>query len=606
MATHWGSVTNNTSKFGAYIVITEVANSMNIEKNTTKVKVDFHITRSYWGWIAGSAQSGSIVIDGTSFPFTYKPNWAAGTSGDVVIASFTKEVTHSTDGSYKCSASATWNTSGTYSCGTASASGSLTLTTIPRASTPYCPDFNIGASTIINISRASSSFTHTLKYTFGNLSETIAEKTSEVNIGWQAPTDFFAEIPNAQKGTGTITCQTYNGNTLIGTKTTNFTAFVVDSEPEVEAEILDILENTLNITGDKTKLVRYVSTAEVKVTAESKNSATIASYKIKNGSKTLENKISTFEEVETGTFEITVTDSRGFSTVITKEVEIYEYIKPVYIDIELDRPSEDSTEMTANIIGQWFNGKIGNTTNTLTAQFQYSEDNEKTWSEWQNIILDANENTFSFSGSLGLNFNPEKNIVFNFAVQDMFVLYSTPAEHGKGTPYYIAKENNFTFNVHFGVNGNLDINGNIKQNGKTITSSAVTYAVESFIPDYDNVYKPIPFSKIIAGTGNYKECFSNNNGVITIGKNVYAIKLSAFVSCNPNAAGLTSIVNIYKNGVSYDYIFATSGYTAWMNEPLVVPPCLIEVEEGDIIELRVYDNGTHIRTNQTIITLETI
>lgn len=434
MATHWGSVTSNTSKFGAYIVITEVANSMNIEKNTTNVKVDFHITRSYWGWISNRAFSGNVVINGVSNAFTYSPNWAAGSSGDEIIASFTIPVEHNTDGSKWCEASATWWTDGSYSCGTASASGGLTLTTIPRASTPYCPDFNIGASTIINISRASSSFTHTLKYTFGDLSETIVEKTSEVNIGWQAPTDFFAEIPDAQKGTGTITCQTYNGNTLIGTKTTNFTAFVVDSEPEVDAEILDILEKTLNITGDNKKLVRNVSTAEVKVTAEAKNSATIASYKIKNGSKTLIEAISTFEEVETATFEITVTDSRGFFTTLTKEVEIYEYINPVYIDILLDRPSTDSSEITAEIIGQWFNGVIGNTANTLVAKYQYSEDDGTTWSEWKNLALTADGNTFSFNGSLGTEFNSEKTILFNFTLQDMFKSGVGAGELGKGIP----------------------------------------------------------------------------------------------------------------------------------------------------------------------------
>ena len=436
MATHWGSVTSNTSKYGAYIVITEVANSMNIEKNTTKVKVDFHITRSNWGWITSNSYGGNVVIDGTTYQFSYTPNWASGSSGDVVIASFTKEVGHNDDGSKWCNASATWWASGTYSCGTATASGGLTLTTIPRASTPYCPDFNIGADTIINISRASINFTHTLKYTFGGLSGTIVEKTSDINIGWKAPTDFFAEIPNAQKGTGTITCQTYNGNTLIGTKTTNFTAFVVDSEPELDAEILDILEKTLNITGNNKKLVRNVSTAEVKVTAEAKNSATIESYKIKNGSKTLTESTCIFEEVESAIFEITVTDSRGFSTTIPKEVEIYEYINPVYTNILLDRPSTDSSEITAEIIGQWFNGVIGNTSNTLVAKYQYSEDDGKTWSAWKTLTLTADGNTFSFNGSLGTEFNSEKTILFNFTLQDMFKSGVGAGELGKGIPLF--------------------------------------------------------------------------------------------------------------------------------------------------------------------------
>ena len=62
MATYNGSVTNNTSKYGVYLEVTE--SDVSIPNNTSKVTVKLHITRSYWGWIAGSAQSGSIIIDG--------------------------------------------------------------------------------------------------------------------------------------------------------------------------------------------------------------------------------------------------------------------------------------------------------------------------------------------------------------------------------------------------------------------------------------------------------------------------------------------------------------------------------------------------------------
>ena len=72
----------------------------------------------------------------------------------------------------------------------------MTLTTIPRASSVTCADGNIGSSTTININRASSNFTHTLKYSFGTLSGTIVTKTSETSIGWTIPTSFYAQIPN--------------------------------------------------------------------------------------------------------------------------------------------------------------------------------------------------------------------------------------------------------------------------------------------------------------------------------------------------------------------------------------------------------------------------
>ena len=47
-------------------------------------------------------------------------------------------------------------------------------------------------------------------------------KTSDISYGWEVPTSFYDEIPNNSYGVCTITCKTYSGNTLIGTKTTTF------------------------------------------------------------------------------------------------------------------------------------------------------------------------------------------------------------------------------------------------------------------------------------------------------------------------------------------------------------------------------------------------
>src|SRR5699024_1060713 len=102
--------------------------------------------------------------------------------------------------------------------------GTWTLTAIPRASSVSAINGDIGSATIITISRASAAFTHTVTYKFGSLTGTIAAKTGETTLSWQVPESFYGEIPNARSGTVTLTCQTYSGNTLIGTKTAAFRA----------------------------------------------------------------------------------------------------------------------------------------------------------------------------------------------------------------------------------------------------------------------------------------------------------------------------------------------------------------------------------------------
>lgn len=154
MAKYEGSVTNNKSCYSCYIEATE--SNINNETNTSLVTVKFHIVRANWGWETSVKYSGSIVIDGTTYSFSYTPNWPYASSGDVTIATKSKTVTHNTDGSKSCAVSATWDTSGTYSCGTAKASGTLKLTDIPRyVELIEAPNFNLGDSETIQYSNPS-------------------------------------------------------------------------------------------------------------------------------------------------------------------------------------------------------------------------------------------------------------------------------------------------------------------------------------------------------------------------------------------------------------------------------------------------------------------
>ena len=137
-----------------------------------------------------------------------------------------------------------------------------------------------GSATTININRASSSFTHTIRYSFSGLTGTIATKTSSTSIGWTIPTSFYAKIPNSKSGMVTINCQTFNGNTSIGTSSTTANVFVINSEPTITATIEDVNSATVALTGDSNKIVRYMSNAKVDITATAKNSATISSRKV--------------------------------------------------------------------------------------------------------------------------------------------------------------------------------------------------------------------------------------------------------------------------------------------------------------------------------------
>jgi hypothetical protein len=49
----------------------------------------------------------------------------------------------------------------------------------------------------VTISRASSSFTHTVAYTFGSSTTTVATKTTSTSVSFTPPVSLASQIPNA-------------------------------------------------------------------------------------------------------------------------------------------------------------------------------------------------------------------------------------------------------------------------------------------------------------------------------------------------------------------------------------------------------------------------
>lgn len=475
MAIHKGSVTANTSKYGAYISIYEVTNSVDIANNTSKVTVELHITRSNWGWQTSNSYSGSITIDGQTRSFSYSPNWSYSSSGDVIVGSFTATVKHNDDGAKWCNGSATWNTSGTYSCGTASASGGVTLTTIPRATA--CPNLDgyIESSANITLNPASSSFKHRLYYSYNGKTGYYPSSTGFfANTGSLDLDKTFYDYTPKSSGTGSLTLYTYNSSgTQIGSKTGTIT-IRCDADkcrPTITATIVDSNSTTTALTGDSSKLIKGYSNAKITYTITTKNSATLSSKKI-NGS-TLGTSPYTINKVTTGSFSIVATDSRGFSTTLEKKNTLINYI-PLALNFNAFRPTPTGSEIKINFTGNYFNGTFGSVANTLALSWKYRILRTSEWTDGGTFVA-GTDYTISgnrfYSGtgssasdiSLGTDLFPynqayEIGIFYKDKLVDTFTTKPVP----QGRPV-LSWEDELV-----NVNGNLDINGDIKQNGESI------------------------------------------------------------------------------------------------------------------------------------------
>ena len=164
----------------------------------------------------------SLKLDGQSIHSSY-PTWE--TSGEeYALANGSTTINHNADGRKSLPVSCTFTPNNGIH-GTITVNANITLTDIPRGSSPSVGKGVIGSSLAISINRHNSSFTHNLRYEWGRKSGTIATNVS-TNYSWLIPSDFANEIPNSTSGTGTIYVDTYNGTSKIGTQQTSFTASI--------------------------------------------------------------------------------------------------------------------------------------------------------------------------------------------------------------------------------------------------------------------------------------------------------------------------------------------------------------------------------------------
>ena len=229
----------------------ETSGQPNIGANTSDVawRVTVSRTGAYYTYNEDGSSTLSVDVNGTRVN-TSNPRWH--TSGEeFTMASGTITVSHNADGTKSIPASASFNPNNGLH-GAVSVSGSLTLPTIPRASSVSIGTTTIGSAVTLTVSRASASFSHTLRYAWGNTSGTIATGVG-TSATWTPPMSLCDAIPSSTSGTGTIYVDTYSGSTNIGTKSIPFSASVPSNVKPTftSATLTDLTSSTASlITGN--------------------------------------------------------------------------------------------------------------------------------------------------------------------------------------------------------------------------------------------------------------------------------------------------------------------------------------------------------------------
>ena len=418
---------NTSNYFGLYC---EYSFAQNVTGNYTDVTVSAWIR--YYS-IEVAARSGGVVnVGGTtkSFSTSAITNYPSGGGGVTKLTQQTIRVVHNSDGTKKnVSISVSWPVQITYAgtyYGTLTASTTVDLPTIPRASGIGNIDGNtIGSAITININRYSDSFTHYVYYSFGDTKNYCLSTNATTSCTFTPSMNDCSYIPNSTNGTATITVDTYNGSTKIGTASKSFALYVPNTAvPTVGTITLDPADvNGKNIlVQGKNKLTVSVSGCAAGIGSTIKSytfSGPGVSYTGTNSSVTSSGTIS---NTGTLTYTVTVTDGRGRTASKNATIQCYGYALPYFTSFSAFRSNASGTNDGNGTYAKCSYGlaySSVNNTNNLTVTIYYKKSSAQTYSS---VVASSNGTTTSGN-----------KILSSIALDSAYDVYATVADAYGGT-----------------------------------------------------------------------------------------------------------------------------------------------------------------------------
>lgn len=239
-------------------------------------------------------------------------------------------IAHNSDGTRQITLAFTANCTYSASIGSANGSVVVSLPAIPRVTTPSVSTVTLGSAATITLTPASSAFLHTLRAKFGSRAETtIATQTAATSISWTPPLDEANAAPNATSVVGTLYCDTYSNGVLLGTTQVSISAVIPASV--IPTGSLSFSEAEAGLAAQFSCFVQRKSKLSVTISSAGVYGSSISSVSTTvNGATYSGNSFSTNELTTAGTntIRVTITDSRGRTTILTNTFEVVAYDAP--------------------------------------------------------------------------------------------------------------------------------------------------------------------------------------------------------------------------------------------------------------------------------------
>lgn len=385
---------NNTSNVGWSLVL-----------NPIQAGWDWNISGIYWSVsVNGVGYSGTIQsYDGRS---------------SVTVASSSLDVAHDSDGNkaigFSFSINDTRNLS--YTPGSCSASGSMWLTHIDRwAIVTGANDFNDEQDPTMTFTNPAG-YTMNVWLELNPIGEHLCIRNNIPNTGsytWELTAEERQQLRQAcTSNSCTIRYGIYT--TISGSQYPSYvdkTFTIVNGNPVFEDFDYEDTNTTItNVTGDDQVLVKGLSTLQATISTTNKMVAVkeateknyVATIDTINQSENYDDEndvvfnLGTVNTAGTQRLNIRAYDSRNNSTLVYKDITVYDYAKPV-INFTAERLNNFEDQTTMKISGSFSSLIINNVEkNTIqSVQYRYKEKDSQTWGNWVSVQFTLNNNEFN-------------------------------------------------------------------------------------------------------------------------------------------------------------------------------------------------------------------
>lgn len=357
---------------------------------------------------------------------------------------------------------------------------SVSTTTYDIAKLVSVPNINIGDSQNLTWTNPSGATT-SLKLCKTDNSTIIDYGTVTGTSKTVTPTanTIYALTPNSNTYTARYIITT-TANSTNYTNYKDFTFTVTNSNPIFSNfNYADINEETLALTGNSQILIKGYSTNKIMIEEEdravAKNSATMKSYKVVQGSKSATVEYSgsssvsmSISNIDNATMTVYATDSRGNSSSIFKTA-LYKEYAPIIIKSVLATRSNNGVgqKVTLSYEGTFWNENFGSIDNSIIQlSYNYKETSASSYDETKEIGLtptienEKYSGSISIQGDLGANgFSVEKSFNIRLTAKDKLTTKTYEYTLSSGTPGIAIYKNNVAIGQKYdtSVGGSLQI-----------------------------------------------------------------------------------------------------------------------------------------------------